>query len=66
MKRSKFIFYIIFNYIYRRLVTYEKGMKIKEKNKFDFFMEVSENNATQLFCEIGVILYDEKMKKTKK
>ena len=41
-------------------------MKIKEKNKFDFFMEVSENNATQLFCEIGIILYDEKMKKTKK
>lgn len=47
-------------------MTYEKGMKIKEKYKFDFFMEVSENNAAQLFCEIGIILYDDKMRKAKK
>ena len=41
-------------------------MKIKEKNKFDFFMEVSEKNAAHLFCEIGMILYEDKMKKRKK
>jgi len=67
MKISKF-FIIDFFHFYMRKVTYEQGKEIKEKNKFDLFMETSAKNGLnvkELFFEIGKILYKKTLEENK-
>ena len=51
--------------IFRREIKYEQGEEIKEKNRFDFFMETSAKsgfNVNELFFQAGKILYEETLK----
>ena len=51
--------------IFRREIKYEQGEEIKEKNRFDLFMETSANsgfNVNELFFQAGKILYEETLK----
>ena len=67
MKISKF-FIIDFFHFYMRKVTYEQGKEIKEKNKFDLFMETSAKNGLnvkELFFEVGKILYKKTLEENK-
>ena len=46
-------------------MTLAQGKELKEKNKFDIFMETSAKtgfNVNKLFCTIGKILYEQTMK----
>ncbi len=52
-------------YIFRREIKYEQGEEIKEKNRFDLFMETSAKsgfNVNELFFQAGKILYEETLK----
>ncbi len=67
MKISKF-FIIDFFHFYMRKVTYEQGKEIKEKNKFDLFMETSAKNGLnvkELFFEAGKLLYKKTLEENK-
>ena len=69
IKSSKFYYYkfILLN-LYRRQVTTEQGNEVKEKNKFNLFMETSAKNGfnvNELFFQVGKILYEETLKKQK-
>ena len=51
--------------IFRREIKYEQGEEIKEKNRFDLFMETSAKsgfNVNELFFQAGKILYEETLK----
>ena len=51
--------------IFRRELKYEQGEEIKEKNRFDLFMETSAKsgfNVNELFFQAGKILYEETLK----
>ena len=64
IKKSK-QFNIIFN-IKRRVVSYEEGKHIKERNRLNLFMETSAKsgfNVMKLFCDSAKILYEESMQK---
>ena len=46
-------------------MTYEKGEEIKEKNRFELFMETSAKsgfNVNELFFQAGKMLYEETVK----
>ena len=48
-----------------RVISYEKGKEIMEKNNFEKFMETSAKsgfNVNKLFCEVGKCLYKETLK----
>ena len=52
-------------YIFRREIKYEQGEEIKEKNRFDLFMETSAKsgfNVNELFFQAGKMLYEETLK----
>ena len=51
--------------IFRREIKYEQGEEIKEKNRFELFMETSAKsgfNVNELFFQAGKILYEETLK----
>ena len=54
------------NKLKRKVVSYEEGLNIKEKNRINMFMETSAKsgfNVLKLFCDAAKILYEDSMEK---
>lgn len=71
MKTSKNIYYLFyFNFfILRKVISYQQGEELKNKNRIDIFMETSAKsgfNVLKLFCDAAKILYQDSFKKNEK
>jgi len=67
MKTSKNIYYLFyFNFfILRKVISYQQGEELKNKNRIDIFMETSAKsgfNVLKLFCDAAKILYQDSLK----
>ena len=54
--------YCYIYYFIRREVTFQQGKEIQEQNRFDFFIETSAkdgSNVKTLFCQVAKTLYKE-------
>ena len=70
MKISKNIYYLFyFNFfILRKVISYQQGEDLKNKNRIDIFMETSAKsgfNVLKLFCDAAKILYQDSLKNSK-
>ena len=52
-------------FIYRKVISYQQGEELKDKNRIDIFMETSAKsgfNVLKLFCDAAKILYQDSLK----